>query len=228
VPDYAAWGPDGSLYVTDYQQAVIWRVPRGGGRARIWLADRRLDGDQFGTAAIVLGPGHRTLYFTQQSSAGLGDGNPTTGKLYGVQIERGGAPGPIRQLWESQPFDGPDGFWIARSGRFYIALAGSNQLVVVSSNGAELERFPSLPGTGDNGSSVPFDTPSSVMFLAARLMVANQSYFTGNTANQAILDVEAGERGQPEFIPSSGRHRRRHRGRTPRSRPPIRPGSFTG
>jgi hypothetical protein len=25
--------------------------------------------------------------------------------------------------------------------------------------------------------------------------------FTGDSANQAILDVEAGERGMPEFIP---------------------------
>ncbi len=31
MPDYAAWGADGSLYVTDYQQAVIWRIPPGGG-----------------------------------------------------------------------------------------------------------------------------------------------------------------------------------------------------
>ncbi len=34
MPDYAAWAPDGSLYVTDYQQAVIWRIPPGGGRRR--------------------------------------------------------------------------------------------------------------------------------------------------------------------------------------------------
>jgi len=34
VPNYAAWGPDGSLYVTDFEQAVIWRVPRGGGDER--------------------------------------------------------------------------------------------------------------------------------------------------------------------------------------------------
>ena len=51
MPDYAAWGPDGSLYVTDYQQAVIWRIPPGGGRPVIWLADRRLDGGRSGRPA---------------------------------------------------------------------------------------------------------------------------------------------------------------------------------
>lgn len=230
VPDYAAWGTDGSLYVTDYLQAVIWRVPPHGGTPSIWLADRRLDGDQFGTAGIVLGADRRTLYFTQQSSAGLGDGNPSTGKLYAVPIQADGSPGSIRQLWESGPADGPDGFGIARSGRFYIALAGSNQLVVVGPDGSELERFPSTPQTGANGSPVPFDTPSNASFLGTRIMVANQSFLAGNTANMAVLDVETGEPGQPEFIPAAakakaapGRHKRRRHHRRHHRRP-----RFTG
>jgi hypothetical protein len=39
------------------------------------------------------------------------------------------------------------------------------------------------------------------MFKGTRLIVANQSFFAGDAANQAVLDVEAGERGMPEFIP---------------------------
>ena len=54
IPNYAAWGPDGSLYVTDYGQAVVWRVPPGGGDPEVWLADRRLDGIDFGTTGIML------------------------------------------------------------------------------------------------------------------------------------------------------------------------------
>ena len=33
-PDYAAWGTDGSLYVTDYTQGLIWRVPPVAARRR--------------------------------------------------------------------------------------------------------------------------------------------------------------------------------------------------
>jgi hypothetical protein len=201
VPNYAAWGPGGALYVTDYLQAVIWRVPPGGGRPTIWLADPKLDGNQFGTTGIVLEPNHRTLLVMQQSSAGGGDGNPATGKLYSVRIRGDGEPGELHRLWQSKPVDGPDGFWIARSGRIYAALAGSNQIAVIGRNGADLGRFPGTPQTGDNGSPVPFDTPSSVMFKGTWLIVANQSYFTDDAANQAILDVRAGERGMPEFIP---------------------------
>jgi sugar lactone lactonase YvrE len=201
VPNYAAWGRGGSLYVTDYLQAVIWRVPPGGGKARVWLADPRLDGNEFGTTGIVLAPDHRTLLVMQQSSAGGADGNPTTGKLYEVRVRRHHRPGQLHRIWESAPVDGPDGFWIARSGNLYVALTGSNQIAVVGPDGSDLERFPATPQTGGNGSSVPFDSPSSVMFKGTRLMVANQAFFSGDPAHQAILDVEAGERGVPEFIP---------------------------
>jgi sugar lactone lactonase YvrE len=202
--------------VTDYQQAVIWRVPPHGGSPQVLLADPRLDGNMFGTAGIELAADHRTLLFTQASSAGLGgvqlpglptpsDLNPTTGKLYAVTIQADGRPGPLRQLWESRPAEAPDGLAIARSGDIYIALPGptSNQIVELDGSGHELARFPSAPATGSNGSPVPFDAPSSVMFLGTQLVVANQAFVSGNTADMAILTVEAGEPGLTPYIPPS-------------------------
>lgn len=201
-PDYAAWGSDGSMYVTDYQQAVIWRVPPHGGTAQIWLADRRLDGDLFGTAGLSLTPGHNAFLFTQGSSLGMGDGNPSTGKLYSVPIGADGKPGAITQLWESRFGDLPDGFAVAASGNVYIALVGlPNQLVELGPDGTELQRFPSTPLTGANGSSEPFDNPSSARFLGTSLIVPNQSYVQGNPSHWTLLDVEVGEAGAPEFIP---------------------------
>jgi hypothetical protein len=207
--NYGAWGPDGSLYVTDFLQGVVWRVPPGGGAAQVWLSDRRLDGGEFGTTGLVLAADRRTLLIGQGSSAGLGDGNPTTGKIYAVEIKPDGSPGDIRQLWESGPTDLPDGFGVARSGRLYVPLAGTaNQIAVVAPDGSEVERFPNSPGGGDNGSPIPFDTPSSARFLGNRLIVANQS-FTGNRDNQALLDVQVGEPGLTELIP--GRDTKRPR-----------------
>ena len=201
MANYAAWGPDGSLYVSDFLQGVVWRVPPGGGAAQIWLADRRLDGGEFGTTGLALAADRRTLLIGQGSSAGLGDGNPTTGKIYAVEIRPDGSPGDMRQLWESGPTDLPDGFGVARSGRLYVPLAGTaNQIAVVAPDGSEIERFPNSPGGGDNGSPVPFDTPSSARFLGTRLIVANQS-FTGDRDDQALLDVEVSEPGLRELIP---------------------------
>ncbi len=209
TPNYAAWGRRGELYVTDYTHATLWRVPPGGGEAEPWLEDPVLNGLEFGTTGIVLTADRRHLLVAQQSSAGGGDGNPATGKLYEVEIGAGGDPGAIRTVWESQPFDGPDGFAVDAAGRIYITLLVANQIAVIAPGGLELERFPGGPGGGENGSAVPFDNPSSAMFLGRRLMIANQAFLSGNTAHQAILDVWIGVRGAPEFIPRRA-GRRRH------------------
>jgi hypothetical protein len=204
-PDYGAWGPDGSLYVTDYDQGVIFRIPPGGGTAQVWLSDPRLDGGMFGTGCIVMMPDHHTLLFDQASNGDALSGatNPTTGKLYQVPIQANGKPGPLKQLWESGPAEAPDGCVLARSGHIYIALVGTaNQIVEVDSSGKELNRF-GQQFTGTNNSAVPFDSPSGLAYLGPDLIVANQSYLAGNTANQALLNVETGEPGQPAFVPAN-------------------------
>ncbi len=206
VPNFGAWGRDGSLYVTDFLQGVVWRVPPGGGAAEVWLSDRRLDGGMFGTTGIALAADGTTLLVAQGSSGGgsgvLTSPNPTTGKLYAVAIGADGAPGELRQLYESRPGDLPDGFAIAASGRIYVPLVGlPQQIAVLAPDGTEIERFPREPGSGANGSEVPFDSPSSVRFLGTRLIVANQSAIAGDPNNQALLDLEAGEAGLPEMIP---------------------------
>jgi hypothetical protein len=201
IPNYAAWGPDFSLYVTDYGQSILWRIPPGGGTPEQWLVDPRFDGGDFGTTGLELAGDRRTLLVAVQSQAGGAAGNPATGRLFTIPIQPDGKPGEMTQLWESGPADGPDGFGIAKSGTIYMTLLATNQLAVIDANGVEKERFPSAPGGGANGSPVPFDAPSNASFLGTRLMVANQAYFSGDRAHQAILDVETGEEGLPELVP---------------------------
>jgi sugar lactone lactonase YvrE len=216
MPDYAAWGPDGSLYVTDYQQAVIWRIGPGGGNATIWLADRRLDGGPFGTGCIALLADHHTLLFDQASNGGLGSTSATTGKLYEVAIGAGSRPGALRQIWESAPGDAPDGCAVTTAGHIFVALVGGpNQIVELDSAGHELARFGQAI-TGANGSSVPFDSPSGLAFDGTQLIVANQSYFAGNAANQVLLSLQTGESAQPTFVPAGA-------GTTPTTKPPAAP-----
>jgi hypothetical protein len=107
-------------------------------------------------------------------------------------------------MWESHPADAPDGIAVASSGNIYMALVGpsANQIVELSPDGTEVLRYPSVPASGSNGSSVPFDSPSSVRFLGTGLVVANQSFVAGDASHWAVLDVEVGEPGLAEYIPA--------------------------
>ena len=204
VPNYATWGPGGALFVTDYGAGRIWKVGRAG-RAKVWFRSPALDGAiGFGTTGIVFRKKERDLLITQQTTADGGGATPTQGFLYRLPVKRGGRPGDIETLWTSQPTDLPDGFGIGRrTGHVYIAMAGlTNQLVEVDpTTGSEVARFPDAPFSGDNGSSIPFDTPCSATFLGTRILVANQSAVQEDASHQAILAVEVGEKGRRTFLP---------------------------
>ena len=198
IPNYAAWGPDG-LYVTDYGQDVIWRIPAAGGTPRVWLRSEKLAGSQFGTTGIVYEPARRSFLIAQQTTTDPLD--LLRGHLYRLPVQADGSPGALQTVWTSGPMDLPDGFGVSRAGNIDLALLGTNQLVKLGPDGDVLDRFPEMPLTGSNGSPVPFDNPSNATFLGTRVLVANQSAVSGTAANHVILDVEVGEPGAPVFIP---------------------------
>ena len=204
VPNYATWGPGGGLFVTDYAAGVIWKVPHGSRTPQRWFTSPALTSVEFGTTGIRFRPGTRDLLITQQTSTD-GASLPTNGHLYRLPIRSDGRPGSLQTLWTSRPGDLPDGFGIGRSGHIYVALAGlSNQLVELTASGAEVRRFGQAI-TGDNGSAVPFDTPSNATFLGTSVLVANQSAIAGDASHQAILDVHVGETGRPAYLPETAR-----------------------
>jgi sugar lactone lactonase YvrE len=214
-PDYATFAPDGTLYVTDIDQALIWRVPRGGGRAQVWFTDPRLE-SVYGPNGIQVLPGARTLLFVNTASNPLA-GDATTGRLYKLPIRPDGRPGTLAQLWESRPLDGPDGFALGRSGRIYLALAAGAAMAVISPTGEELRRVPATP-VENEAQEVPFDGPASAAFLGQRVLVTNQGFPEGDESSWAVLDVFAGERGAPLFRPFLVR-----RGRASRLRLAVQP-----
>lgn len=201
VPNYASWGP-GGLYVTDYADAVVWRVRRDG-RVSEWLRDPALAGAAgFGTTGIRYLPGQRAFLLTQQTVT-TGATLPTNGALYRVPLD-GRSPGAVETVWTSRPTDLPDGFGVGRrSGHVYVAMAGpTNRIVEIDpATGEEVDSFPDVPLTGENGSPVPFDTPCSATFLGRSVLVANQSAVAGDASHHALLRVRVGERGVAPFLP---------------------------
>ncbi|WP_323793710.1 hypothetical protein [Nocardioides sp.] len=207
VPNYATWGPR-NLFVTDYAQGIIWRVLRNG-KVQQWFAGPELEGvDSFGATGIVYRHRERDFLISQQTTSD-GSADPTTGKLLRLKLRKKG-PGRISTLWTSRPTDLPDGIGIGRSGHIYIAMVGlTQQLVELSATGEELDRFPDVPFTGENGSKIPFDSPSNATFHGTSVLVANQSAVQGDASHQAILRVEVGERGRAPHLPRSATFRRR-------------------
>ena len=60
VPNYATWGPGGSLFVTDYGHGVIWKVPHGSRTPQRWFSSPALSSVEFGTTGIRYRPRHAT------------------------------------------------------------------------------------------------------------------------------------------------------------------------
>jgi sugar lactone lactonase YvrE len=210
-PDYAAWLPDGSMLVTDFAQQLIWRVPAGGGKAKVWFNSARLDGELFGPAGIVLMPGHRSV-LVSAATGGITTLNLTNnsarGRLYRIRLTRGYGAGAVQTLWSSDVAQAPDGFAVAADGKhIFIALVGPAANCVV-----ELARSPRgwrqvwqvpscLHGTGSD-SPVPWDSPTSVQFLHHSILVTNQAFFTGIASHWVIFQVSEPMRGMRIFVPA--------------------------
>jgi hypothetical protein len=206
-PDYAAFGPGGALYVTDIEQALIWRVPPGGGSAHVWLTDPRLE-SVFGPNGIQFMDPNTMLLAVTSTFPSPAD-PPASGALFEIPlIGRGKRAGELELFWRSGPADGPDGFAIGRSGTVYLALAGASQIAVISPNGNELARIPPNP-IENQQQEIPVDGPGSLAFLGRRVLVSNHSPIAGNPSSWAILDLYAGERGLPLYQPRTSPRKRR-------------------
>lgn len=203
-PDYPVFAPDGTMYVTDLTQALIWRIPAGGGRPSVWFTENGFE-SLFGPNGIQFMADGRTLLFALSTeSSPLADPRRTAG-LYRIRARADGSAGRPRQFWESGIADVPDGFAISRSGYVYVALSGTtgNAVAVVSPRGKEVARAPASE-LENQRMEVPFDQPASVAFLGKRALVTNHALFSRNPDHYAVLDLFAGERGLPLYRPLLG------------------------
>lgn len=197
-PDDLVFAEDGTMYVTDLRQNVIWRVPPGGGDAELWFTDPRLD-SILGPNGIEFMSDGETLMFVQTSTSPF-EGTSDTGRLYTLRVESDGSAGQLDLFWESEPGDAPDGLAIARSGNVYVTLAGANSVAVISPEGEEIGRNPQNP-VENQMLEVPMDGPGSIKFIGDRVLVTNHSFLLGNRDSFVVYDIYAGENGLPPFRP---------------------------
>ncbi len=185
-PDYLAFDRAGNGYVTDLEQGAIFLVPPGGGKAKVWFTDERLD-SAFGPNGIALDPTRTKFYFAMTGS--LQPTEPSQGIIYTLPLVKRPKAEDLEEFFVyTEPAAGPDGIAFGRSGKLYVVLAGANQMSILTPEGSEELRFPSA---ADNQTQeVPYDLPASIGFNGdGSLLVTNQSFFADDPENMVVFDV---------------------------------------
>lgn len=197
----------GYLYVTDSFQGTIFRVPPGGGAPEVWFADSRLLGDPnlpFGVNGIRIDRNNENVYVSVTAENGTLDGviyrlplvdSPTAGEL--EEFFRYPFPDPAPGA-----LAGPDGIAFGKSGKLYVALAGTSQISVLLPDGTEEARY-SGPAANPGGSPdpMPWANPANIAFndKEGSLLVTNHASLVSppDPSLFAILDIFVDDKGQP-------------------------------
>jgi hypothetical protein len=192
MPTFDVFGPDGSLYVGDASAPVIWRVPAGGGQAKPWFVDPRLEGISYGANVdgLAIDPSGRELYFATGPEPNI--------RIYRLPLaEPDAAHLQLFHTYHLSPVlctdkvahvsdpNGPfalsgcvlgnsagaGGIVFGKSGRLYVSLLAVSQLSILSPGGDELVRFP------DPQQNMQLDNPVDAPFNLAlddtgRLLIA--------------------------------------------------------
>jgi sugar lactone lactonase YvrE len=172
LPNDLAFDELGNLYVTDSMQATIFRIPAGGGPAKVWFHDYRLFGPYIGVNGLRLSP-DRTKIFISVTNDLLG-----IGRIYTLPVVDAPKATDLQIFHNYILAEGPDGIAFGASGKLYVTLAlpGSSGISVLNPDGSEAARIknPLLSLTK------PFDAPANLAFDGkGNVLVTNHAFATG-------------------------------------------------
>lgn len=193
----------GNLYVTDSFQATIFRIPPAGGTPTVWFTDPRLAGDPvvpFGVNGIRFDKNYENVYVSVTAENGTLDGviyrlpraNPTAANL--EEFYR-------YPFFPTFQLAGPDGIAFGKSGKLYVALAGTSQISVLRPDGTEEARY-SGPAANPGGSPdpMPWANPANIAFdnQTGSLLVTNHASLVPFDPNLfCVFSVFVDDKGQP-------------------------------
>jgi sugar lactone lactonase YvrE len=175
-----AFDDAGNAYVSDSNQATIFRIPPGG-TPQVWFQDPRLDGI-VGVNGLRVSPDGSRLFLAVTFTA------QATGAIYSLPLVDTPQAADL-VLFHQYGVDGPDEIVFGRSGRLYVSLAVANAASVLYPGGNEIARY---PGPATNG--VPIDSPSGVALVGRSLLMNNHALFSGTVANMVVFDIFVDDR----------------------------------
>ncbi|MGB3773115.1 MAG: hypothetical protein WBA00_18415 [Rhodococcus sp. (in: high G+C Gram-positive bacteria)] len=194
-PNYPVFDATGNMYVSDLNQATIWKVPPGGGEPQIWYQSLdfaslfSVNGMQFdATGSLVFAV---TISLTPDPSI-------FRGKLFRLPVDADGSPGERDEIATTSQ---ADGIAIGESGRIYVAVANPliNDVEVVEPGRGVVGALPSPEGRA--AMSSPLITPASLAFRGTSILATNHSQFAVDPKEWSIQQLGVGERGLPLLYP---------------------------
>ena len=201
-----AFDKKGNLYVTDSQQATIWRIPHGGGVAHAWFTSPVLASPFFGPNGIRIDEKGEWLYFTHTLDFA---GN---GTIYKIAVKDHPTAADLKTFYvykasqypqsQTLPFGAaPDGIAFGKSGNLYVALAGTSSISVISPAGVEIANYAGpAKDPKNNNQPVAYANPSSIAFRngTKSLLVTNHALLVPG-AKFMVFDVYVNDKAGKTF-----------------------------
>jgi len=197
-----AFDDDGNLYVTDSFAATIYRIPAGGGLPVAWFADARLAGDPlvpFGVNGIRIDKENAIVYVSVTA-----ENLTLEGVIYRLPLMADPASASLQEFHRYTLATGlpaPDGIAFGKSGKLYVALAGTSQISVLAADGTEEVRY-SGPAANPGGTldPLPWVNPANIAFdkHTGSILVTNHASLVPFDPDLfAVFSVFVNDKGQP-------------------------------
>src|SRR5207248_11561904 len=155
----------GFVLVSDSFQGIIWRIPPGGGPAKIWKQDPLLTTTgvpPFGANGMAFNKA-RTLLFVANT------GNDTI-----VQIVNGGATGGAATVL-TNCINGADGLIVDEQDNIWVCANQGDEIVIVDTTGKVIAKLGDFDGLKGNAEPNGLLFPASLVFAGDSLLVTNLS-----------------------------------------------------
>jgi sugar lactone lactonase YvrE len=196
LPNDIAFAPDGAAYVTDSLQATIWRIPKGGGMAKIWRQSSRFASAGIGVNGLRLDAAATHVYVTVTADLA------NKASVYAMRLKP--STPSVATMWLVHSFaagEAPDGIAFGKTGNLFIAMADpvAPGVMILHPNGtikAKLTNPPNIP-------TEPYDGPANIAFDGAgRILMTNHAPVNGPITHKfSIVDVDVADLGTKLFAP---------------------------
>lgn len=199
IPNDIVFDTQGYAYVTDSLQSTIFRYQPGGGAPEIWLQSPLFEGGgfvPFGLNGIRLDAMREHLYFAVTTTNQI----PSNGLIYSIPLVAQPSDADLEVFHIYVNGEGPDQLAFGASGKLYVSLAFSNQISILDTDGAEIDRINSQPED-----DIPLDVPAGIAFdnSSKSLLIVNHALLSGDASHFALLRAYVNEPGntleKPDF-----------------------------